>query len=264
MSVNLNYNDIAPMHPYGLPIVIVHGLFGSSSNWNSVAKELSDTHVYRVINIDLRNHGGSPHTDSMTYQEMASDIKQLMDTLSISKAAFIGHSMGGKVMMTFARMFPEYVKHLVVVDIAPVTYPSTHEKLINAMSQLDLSQIENRQDADQALQPEIPDNDVRQFLLQNLQSQDGQYQWRINLPTLLNSLDTINSFPAEFNSAETAYPVMFVGGENSEYFQKQHVDAAVASFPAAHIIIMPKTGHWLHVEKHQQFVDMIADYVSRA
>ncbi|MBL4711803.1 MAG: alpha/beta fold hydrolase [Gammaproteobacteria bacterium] len=268
MPVNLNYTDFAPMRPYGLPIVIVHGLFGSSSNWGSIAKELMDAHTYRVIDIDLRNHGGSPHADSMSYAEMAEDIKQLMDTLSIDKASFMGHSMGGKVMMTFAHMFPEYIKHLIVVDIAPVTYDIDHTPQINAMLQLDLGKVSNRQDADNALAKDIPEEGVRQFLLQNLKSQDeqqdGKYQWRLNLSVIKDSLDEISSFPTDIDTTNIAYPVLFIGGEESEYFQKEHVSAAVASYPSAQIVVMPRASHWVHVEKADQFINLIADYVSRA
>ncbi|PCI07134.1 MAG: alpha/beta hydrolase [Gammaproteobacteria bacterium] len=264
MPVNLNYNDFAPMRPYGLPIIIVHGLFGSSSNWSSIAKELSDAHTYRVINIDLRNHGGSPHADSMSYAEMAEDIKQLMDTLSISRASFMGHSMGGKVMMTFARMFPEYVKHLIVVDIAPVSYAMSHAPQMDAMLKLDLGNVTNRQDADEALASDIPEEDVRQFLLQNLKSQDGKYQWRLNLTVIQDSLDDIGSFPDDFDTSEISYPVLFIAGEKSEYFQKKHVAAVAACYPSAQVVVMPNAGHWLHVEKADQFTALIADYVSRA
>lgn len=262
MPVNLNYNEIGPLHAYGLPIIIVHGVLGSSSNWNSIAKSLGDT--FKVITVDLRNHGDSPHAESMSYQEMAEDIKQLMETLSIPKATIMGHSMGGKAAMTFAQMFPEFVKHLIVVDIAPTTYPISYEHQINAMLQLDLENISSRQEADTALEKDIPDTEVRQFLLQNLKSVDGQYQWRLNLTAIQKAAAQISGFPADLDASESSYPVLLIGGENSEYFQKEHVNAAVALFPTAHVVAMSNAGHWLHIEKAEQFSDLIADYVSRA
>ena len=98
--------------------MILHGLFGSGSNWRRVARELATS--YRVLAVDLRNHGASPWADSMSYLEMADDVLRLIERERLSRPAVIGHSMGGKVAMALALMYPKQVGRLTVVDIAPV------------------------------------------------------------------------------------------------------------------------------------------------
>jgi pimeloyl-ACP methyl ester carboxylesterase len=88
----------------GPPLVVLHGLFGSGSNWRSIARELAATHS--VISVDLRNHGASPWADSMDYVEMADDVLQLIDRLKLDRPTLMGHSMGGKVAMALALRHP--------------------------------------------------------------------------------------------------------------------------------------------------------------
>src|ERR1019366_6953566 len=94
--------------------VILHGMLGSSRNWQTVGRELGAAR--RVCALDLRNHGMSPHADSMTYDEMAGDVLAWMDAHGVGRAELIGHSMGGKVAMLLACRHPERVGRLVVVD----------------------------------------------------------------------------------------------------------------------------------------------------
>lgn len=261
MSVDLNYRDSGPMLPYAAPIIIAHGLFDASTTWQPVVEELTDT--YRVIALDLRNHGESPHTEQMNYPQLAGDIKQLMETLSIKKATLLGHHIGGKAVMAMAQLFPDCVRHLIVVDSAPVAYPDRHAQQISAMSQLDLNTLSSRQEVEEALTCGIPDFSAREMLLRNLQSQDGQYQWQINLSGIQRSLNDLNGFPDELKSPNSNCAALFIGGENSEYFQKEHIKAAHDCFPSASIVVMPKASHCLPTENAEQFSNLIADYVSR-
>ncbi len=262
MPITLNYRENGPMFVKTEPIIIVHGLFGTSENWKTIAQELG--HMFKVVTVDLRNHGGSPQTDEMTYQQMAEDLKLLLDTLSIEKASFIGHNMGGKTVMTFAKMFPNTIKNLFIVDIAPVTYSHRQDQAIEAMMKLDDSQLANIEDADKALEAAIPNPEVRQMILRNLKSEEGKYQWQLNLVAIQKSLDTISGFPTDLTTSEVNYPVMFVGGEDSEHFQRDHVKAGLACFPGAQAIAMPGTGDWFNYQKAEQFANLVADYISRA
>ncbi|MBV9964633.1 MAG: alpha/beta fold hydrolase, partial [Alphaproteobacteria bacterium] len=126
----------------GPALAILHGLFGSGRNWASIAQRLAAQH--RVIAFDLRNHGASPWADTMTYGEMAHDVRASLHSRGYSRYALMGHSMGGKVAMIAALAQGEEVERLVVVDIAPVTYPARHLGYVQAMRELDLAAISRR------------------------------------------------------------------------------------------------------------------------
>ena len=102
----------------GQPMIILHGLFGFSDNWQTHAKKFAD--YYRVILVDLRNHGHSDWSDEFSYELMVKDLKELCDDLGLKNILLIGHSMGGKVAMLFAQKHKELLDKLVVVDIGVV------------------------------------------------------------------------------------------------------------------------------------------------
>ena len=61
----------------GEPLIVLHGLFGSQSNWGIHSKVLAET--FAVIGVDLRNHGESPHAPELDYQSMAEDVRLLIE-----------------------------------------------------------------------------------------------------------------------------------------------------------------------------------------
>src|SRR6202021_1669604 len=85
----------------GPPVVILHGLFGAARNWAGIARRLAQQ--YRVIALDLRNHGASPWAPAMGYAEMAEDVRAAMRKRGHPRYALIGHSLGGKGAMTAGR-----------------------------------------------------------------------------------------------------------------------------------------------------------------
>lgn len=239
----------------GQPLVLLHGLFGSADNWGSVAKHFSP--YYQVVSVDLRNHGRSPHSDSQTYAEMADDLLELCDTLGLAQIHLLGHSLGGKVAMQFATQYPARVNKLIVVDMAPRAYEDEHTSLIDAMLALDTNQVSSRSEADKALSASIPNLMVRQFLLTNLVKVDHQLQWRINLPALKANY-------THFRAAIAAHfdqPSLFIHGERSDYVQDSDVADIRQSFPKAQFISLP-TGHWVHAEQPQLFVEAVEGFLA--
>src|SRR5258708_1893067 len=148
------------------PLIILHGLFGSSDNWHSICLKLAP--CFQVFAVDQRNHGGSPHHSDMNYSLMASDLVEFMQMQRLSKASILGHSMGGKTAMQFALLFPEKIERLIVVDIAPRAYPPNHERILAALMALSVSRYDTRAQIEQALATAIPNLSLRQFLLKNL------------------------------------------------------------------------------------------------
>ena len=174
----------------GPPVVILHGLLGSSRNWQSVAKALASRH--RVLCVDQRNHGRSPWAPTMGYSEMAADVRLLIEAQGLERPTLIGHSMGGKTAMVLALETPAAVGQLVVVDIAPVSYPDRFSSYVEAMQRVDVAHLTKRADANLQLATRLQDVDIVGFLMQNLVSQGSHFDWRVNLAAI-GSMTTYRS-----------------------------------------------------------------------
>lgn len=243
----------------GLPVVLLHGLFGSGSNWRRQARELAKR--YRVLLPDLRNHGRSPHAPSMDYQAMADDVTGLLDAEALDKIALVGHSMGGKVAMTLALTRPERVAALVVADIAPVAYGPHLRGYVDAMRELHPAAIGSRTEADQALASSVAEPMVRQFLLTNLEHRTEGYRWRIPLDILAGQMPLIEGFPEL--TANFSGPTLFIHGGRSHYVTQARHEIIRRLFPHTELECIPQAGHWLHVEAPEQFAERLAGFLAR-
>src|SRR5712692_8194130 len=179
--MQLHYKKYGEGESHEWPVLIIlHGLFGSLANWNTISNRLAGR--FTVYALDQRNHGLSPHSDQFDYPTLAADLREFMQQQGIPQANLLGHSMGGKTAMQFALSYPELTQKLVVVDIAPRTYPAHHDQIIAALESVDVSQVKSRQEADDRLAQMLPELGLRQFLLTNLiREADGRYRWRMNL-----------------------------------------------------------------------------------
>lgn len=253
--MQLNYKQIGQ----GSDVVLIHGLFGSLENLNVIAKPLSEH--FRVTNVDLRNHGLSPHSDEMDYLAMANDVVELMATLKIQKAHLVGHSMGGKVAMQVALTHSELVDKLVVLDIAPVSYPARHTQILEALNAVKNADISDRKQADLIMQPYIEELGVRQFLLKSLYKNDeGKFVWRFNLSVLDNKYSTITDNINANNSC--LCETLFIKGNDSDYILAEHRDAINALFKNVSAKIIHGAGHWLHAQKPQAVNKAINDFLT--
>ena len=236
------------------PIYILHGIFGMLDNWHNIANHLSNQ--YRVITYDARNHGKSFHHDDCSYRSMANDLKTLMENMNDKEADIIGHSMGGKTSLLFADMYPEMVKTLIAVDIAPKQYHPGHLEYFRAFRELDFSQIHSRREAENAFLPFAPDMGVRQFLLKNLEADaNGGYKLKINLPAIENYYQEIIGALA-FNNAFTK-STHFVLGEKSGYLKECDKPFIEQHFPTASYHTVSKAGHWVHADNPSEFLSII-------
>ncbi|XP_060703988.1 protein ABHD11 isoform X1 [Hemiscyllium ocellatum] len=247
------------------PLVFLHGLFGSKSNFNSIAKALSQRTGRMVVTVDNRNHGDSEHNPVMTYEAMSIDCQNLLNSLQLPKCIMIGHSMGGKIAMTIALQKPELIEKLVVVDVTPsqTTLHTSFPKYIVGMRKItvdgDLPRSTARKQAEQQLQPYIKEGNIRQFLLTNLVKHDGQYIWRVNLEAVANQMDCLLNFP-KFDSPYTA-PTLFLGGGNSPYISDKEYPEIKRLFPNSVIDHVPGAGHWIHAEKPHDFINAICAFL---
>jgi len=256
-TVTLNYAQHGEL---GEPLIILHGLFGSARNWQGIAKQLSDR--YTVYALDLRNHGGSPHSDIMDYSAMSADVLAFMELHQIKCATVLGHSMGGKVAMQFALSSPEKISKLVLVDIAPVAYTHNFDDVLAGFYHVPLDHVNSRKEAERYLAEKIAVPSLRQFLLQNLvKGETGGYQWRVNLASIEENMLAIMGFPA--NEAVAAYtdPALFINGGKSSYLALRYQGVAKDMFPNAEFQTIERAGHWPHIESPTEFMQMLNHFL---
>ncbi|ELM3617611.1 alpha/beta fold hydrolase [Aeromonas sobria] len=243
----------------GPAVILIHGLFGSLDNLGLLARDLYEQ--YRVISVDLRNHGASFHSSEMSYPAQAADVLILMDRLEIAEATLIGHSMGGKVAMQVAKLAPERVTKLVVADMAPVAYPhSRHQNVFAGLNATLNTPPHSRSEAEAMLAQHIEIPGVRQFLLKSFAKGEHGWGWRFNVPSLEQNYANIMGWPADEHHFKG--PVLFIKGGDSDYMQPQYSEAALAQFPAAKVRIIAGAGHWLHAEKPALFNKLVVDFLS--
>lgn len=248
----------------GQPLILLHGLFGSGDNWGTVAKHFSQH--YQVISVDLRNHGKSPYSASQSYANMADDLLELCDALSLDRIHLLGHSLGGKVAMQFATCFPEKLEKLIVVDMAMRAYADAHTHLIDAMMAVDLSTLQSRSEVDVALSSNIPQAMVRQFLLMNLikpaiNQSENNLTWRINLATLKTNYPSL--LQAVCENAHYEKSCLFIRAEHSDYVQDTDIRQIKTHFANAQFASLP-TDHWVHAEQPQAFIDVVGNFLVKS
>jgi len=242
----------------GSPVVVMHGLFGSSRNWMTAARRLSAEH--RVFAFDLRNHGTSPHTDTMSYPEMAEDVYETITSLGVGPVALVGHSMGGKTAMLTALRHADVVERLVVVDAAPVSYPPAFVAYAQAMRNADLSAVERRADVDAQLVDAVSSPGTRAFLLQNLILDDHGARWRPNLPVIEAALPAISAWP-EDETGRYDGPTLFIYGGKSDYVRHNHRATIERYFPHVQFAGIPEAGHWVHAERLDDFLATLTPFL---
>ncbi len=240
-------------------LVILHGVLGAGQNWQRVAKALGET--MRVLVVDQRNHGNSPHTATHTIEDLREDIKDFFEHQNLAQAYVLGHSMGGMAAMEFAFHCPERVQGLIVEDIAPRSYRSSSVDIIAALAHLDLKTLASRQHADEELAKLIPNETVRQFVLTNLvRDADGAWQWRMNMAALATYQHALASYEAPVH-ARFEGETLFLGGARSEFHLDHYHDLIFYHFPNSHLEMIPEAGHWLHFEKWELFVALVRRFV---
>lgn len=253
--MKLHYREIGQ----GQPFVILHGLFGYSDNWQTHAKKLAE--YYRVILVDLRNHGHSDWSDDFSYSIMAQDVKELFDDLNLSKVILLGHSMGGKTSMRFAQDHEDLIEKLIVVDIGIKQYPMHHREILDGLHAIDLNVVNSRAVAENILTPYVDSFGTRQFLLKNLYwIEKGKLAWRMNLKVLEREMDEIlSSLPEK----EVSIPTLFIRGAMSSYILDEDYNDIEDLFHDSQIITIDNAGHWVHAEAPEEFMNTVLTFCLR-
>jgi esterase len=242
----------------GVPVIVLHGLFGSMENLGMITRLLKDK--FCIYGLDLPDHGRSKHVDKISIEGMAEIIVSWMQEQGISKSHFLGHSLGGKVCMEVALRYPQMVDKLVVADIAPVKYVPRHDDVFAGLNAIDLNTIRSRKDAASVLAQYVKEPSTRSFLLKNLEKNDDGWQWRMNLDGLSRNYQSLiignsTEFPP-FNR-----PVLFIKGEKSDYILPEYKETILQLFPQSQLKVIHNTEHWLHAEKPEIFAGIVERFL---
>lgn len=245
----------------GQPLIILHGLFGQSDNWNSLARKFAEQGL-KVFTVDLRNHGLSPHSHLWNYEVMAEDVYELINRYHLQNCILLGHSMGGKTAMYVAQMFPEVLSKLIVADIAPKAYPPHHNEVLKALNSVNFENISTRKEAEAQLNEYIKDFGVKQFLLKNIYWEDSaekKMNWRFNLPVIS---ENYNMILAEVPEITSLIPTLFLRGSKSNYIDPQTDIACIERrFPNYTLETIENSGHWIHAEQPEAFFKAVMQFI---
>ena len=250
----------------GQPLIILHGLFGQSDNWNSLAKQFSEQ-GFEVYTVDQRNHGLSPHSDVWNYKAMSEDLLELIKDNDLKNIVLLGHSMGGKTAMQFAVDYPQHLDKLIVVDIAPKYYAIHHQGVLEGLQAVDFNLVKTRKEVDEVLSKYISDFGTKQFLLKNIfWTDEEEMAWRFNLKVITQQIENVGKEVDDVGKAPSTDLVcevqtLFVRGEQSNYVLDEDLDLIQEIFPRSMMDTIPGAGHWVHAEKPKEFYEAVLKFI---
>ncbi len=244
----------------GQPLLILHGLFGQSDNWNTLAKRFGEN-GFETFTIDQRNHGLSPHSDVWNYEVMADDIKEFIETHKLQNPILLGHSMGGKVAMYFAMKHENVLDKLIVADMSPRKYELHHVEVLKALNSVDFSKISTRKEAEKILIEFISDFGTKQFLLKNIYWEDtvsSKMNWRFNLKVISKKYNEIlSAVPEKVSDTQT----LFIRGEKSKYISDIDILEIKKRFPNYKLETVANSGHWVHADQPESFYQTVINFI---
>ena len=237
-----------------IPVVLIHGLFGSLSNLGMIARALQTD--YSIVQLDIRNHGKSGHDKQMNYEVMALDVIETLDHLGIDQFSVIGHSMGGKISMKLTEIAPQRLNQVLILDMCPFAYQQNHhDSIFEALFAVQNAQITSRKEATDIMHQYLKEEMVIQFLLKGF----NKGQWLFNVQTLFDHYADIIGWT---NIPLWNKPILFIKGERSPYISKpEHFEAIHQQFDHAQIETIAHAGHWLHAEQPENVIAIINQFL---
>ena len=243
----------------GKPFLIIHGFLGMSDNWKTLSAQFASL-GYQVHSLDMRNHGKSFHSSDFSYEVMVQDVKEYVDQYQLKEVVLLGHSMGGKIAMLFATMYPEWIQKLIIADIGPKYYAPHHQTILKALNAVDFSLQPSRSEVENTISSYIDDFGTRQFLLKNLYwKEPGQLAFRFNLEVFNEKITEIGTALPFENTFDGK--VLFLRGDRSDYILDSDFETIYYHFPQAKIVTILNAGHWLHAENPQDFFCEVENFL---
>lgn len=243
----------------GKPLIVLHGLFGNSDNWQTHAKRFSE--YFQVILVDQRNHGHSDWSDEFSYDLLAADLHELIQDLGFDQVNLLGHSMGGKTVMRYAQLYPDTIDKLIVVDMGIKSYPMHHQQILAGIDAVNQTAMDSRSVAEEVLQQYVPEIGTRQFLLKNLYwKEKGKLEWRMNVRVLEKEMpEILKALPEQ----EVFVQTLFIRGALSKYILEEDISDIENSFPDSSFVSIENAGHWVHAENPEEFMNAVLEFLLR-
>ena len=241
----------------GIPFVVLHGVFGSSDNLFTVCKKIAES-GFEVFALDARNHGQSPRSEEFNYEVMADDLNKFLDKNNIKEPIIMGHSMGGKTLMTYAQKYDNFSK-IIIIDIAPRFYPTHHDHILAGLAAINLNKITSRKDAEEIFSNYVSDFGEKQFILKNLyRTDEGGFDWRINVPVISREIYQVGG-EIDLDKKVTK-PALMIRGGDSSYVTDEDFAILKTAFTNATMVTIAGANHWVHATKPVEFVDEIIKF----
>ena len=254
--MQLNYKEIGA----GKPIIILHGLFGMLDNWQTFGNNLAEF-SFRVIIIDQRDHGKSPWTSEFNYNVLANDIIDFAHSLDLDSFFLLGHSMGGKTAMAVAKLRPDLIRKLIIVDVAPKQYKRGHDEIFEALRALDLENTKSRTALYESLKMHLDEEMVIQFLLKNIQRNPETSGFSIKFNVNLLEKYYENIIDDIYIKEPIFIDTLFCRGDRSKYIVESDEEKIYKEFPHAQIVTIEESGHWVHADQPEKLLDIVVDFI---
>lgn len=243
-------------------LIILHGLFGMSDNWVTLAKAFSQK--YYVLVPDLRNHGLSPHTEEFSYELMINDIEFLLQNESVNEAYFLGHSMGGKLAMNFCASHPHLVKKMIIADMSlkQGEFKEIHATILETIARTDLSKFNSYSDLEKWFGSFIEKKKIVLFALKNVYKRpNGDFEWKLNYFSIYQNTHKIMEAVTLFDPIQI--PALFIKGELSDYILEEDIDEIITWFPQSEIKTISGASHWVHADNPQLFKEIVSTFLEK-
>ncbi len=252
--MKLNYRKLGS----GKPLVVLHGVFGSSDNLFTVCRNVAEK-GYEVYILDARNHGQSDRSEVFNYEVMAKDLDDFLAENGISSPVILGHSMGGKTALQYSQHYTNF-SGLIMVDIAARAYSRHHEHIIQGLQAIDTKTLASRKEAEEIFSRYVTDAGERQFLLKNLyRTEEGGFDWRINVPVLAENAGEVVSGIPLYNKVEK--PLLLMRGSESRYVRDEDFEYLKEYYPVARLETIEGANHWIHATRPAEFTDCVIRFL---
>lgn len=240
-------------------LIIIHGLFGMSDNWASLAKKFSKNR--KVIVPDLRNHGQSPHNSAFDLEDLSGDLNDLIKKHNCKNPIILGHSLGGRIAMKYALTNPNITKSIIVVDMSmkSVRERPEHGHIIDIIRTYPLHQKTSYSEIKTDLIDRVSNIKHISIIIKNIKKTDSGFEWKVNIEPLLELFNK----PAELIATDEVYEneALFIRGGNSDYVIDSDLELIEEHFPNYQLVTINGASHWVQADKPLEFIDIVLRFL---
>ncbi|MBJ7983391.1 2-succinyl-6-hydroxy-2,4-cyclohexadiene-1-carboxylate synthase [Bacillus cereus] len=249
----------------GEPLLLLHGFTGSMETWRSFIPSWSEQ--FQVILVDIVGHGKTESPEEVTHydiQNVALHMKELLDHLHIENAHVLGYSMGGRLAITMACLYPGYVRSILLENCTAGLESEEERKERKEKDERLADKIEQEGIRNfVSMWENIPLFETQQRLAQNVKEAVRKERLANNPTGLANSLRGMGTGaqPSWWNELQTLkMPVLLLNGESDEKFFRllKNIEKCI---PRANFVKIDGAGHAIHVEQPEKFDTIVKGFL---